>query len=68
MNLEEQGTSKVVLSVKEFCQQAGIGRTKVYQEITSGRLVARKCGRRTIIPISELNNWLEKLPEIRGVK
>jgi len=65
---ETQMKYKAVLSVNEFCLQAGIGRTMLYQEISSGRLVARKCGRRTIIPVSELNNWLERLPEIGGAE
>ncbi|MBO0334943.1 helix-turn-helix domain-containing protein [Sneathiella sp. CAU 1612] len=55
---------KAVLSVNETCQRAGIGRTKLYQEIASGRLKARKCGRRTIIPVTEFEDWLGRLPEI----
>ena len=65
---EISADSKTVLSVNEFCHQAGIGRTKLYQEIASGRLKARKCGRRTIIPAAEFENWLGRLPEIGGMQ
>ncbi len=68
MEQKLQHLEKTVFSVNEFCQQAGIGRTKLYQEIADGKLIARKCGRRTIIPVSELSKWLESLPEIGGKK
>lgn len=49
-------------SVNDFCQWVGIGRTAVYAEIGSGRLMAKKLGRRTIIPKSEAERWLAALP------
>ncbi|ATI63071.1 hypothetical protein ACVQKW_08455 [Edwardsiella tarda] len=42
-----------VLSVNDFCQWAGIGRTAFYTELKARRLVARKFGWRTIVPMSE---------------
>ena len=51
-----------ILSVNEFCKWAGIGRTAFYTELKAGRLVARKFGRRTIIPMSEAEKWLDSLP------
>ena len=53
-----------VLSVNDFCQWAGIGRTAFYAELKSGRLVARKFGRRTIVPLSEAEKWLDSLPVV----
>jgi excisionase family DNA binding protein len=61
-------SNTAALSVNEFCHQAGIGRTKLYQEIASGRLKALKCGRRTIIPLTEFENWLGRLPEIGEIQ
>lgn len=55
-----------VFSVNDFCQWAGIGRTAVYAELKAGRLTARKFGRRTIIPVSEAEKWLESLPTVSG--
>ncbi len=51
-----------VLSVNDFCHWAGIGRTAFYAELKAGRLVARKFGRRTIVPMSEAEKWLDSLP------
>ena len=55
---------KAALSVSEFCELAGIGRTKLYQEIAANRILAKKCGRRTIIHVSELEKWLAALPDL----
>lgn len=54
--------TKAALSVAEFCTIFGIGRTALYEELKTGRLKARKCGRRTLIPRSEGERWLESLP------
>lgn len=67
--MEQQKAEPVrsgVFSVNDFCQWAGIGRTAVYAELKAGRLTARKFGRRTIIPVSEAEKWLESLPTVRG--
>lgn len=53
---------KGAFSVEEFAEWAGIGRTLAFAELKSGRLVARKCGRRTIIPSEEAQRWLQQLP------
>ena len=49
-------------SVRDFCQWAGIGRTAFYEELKTGRLAAKKFGKRTLIPIAEAHRWLEELP------
>jgi hypothetical protein len=54
--------SKGIFSVNDFCHWAGIGRTAVYAEMKAGRLVARKFGRRTVIPQFEAERWLASLP------
>jgi excisionase family DNA binding protein len=50
------------MSVAQFCQNYGTGRTTAYQEIKAGRLRARKCGKRTIISEDDAENWLGSLP------
>ena len=52
-------------SVAEACVVAGIGRTKIYESIESGRLKARKIGKRTIILRSDLQEFLQSLPVIQ---
>lgn len=60
-----QTASSGVFSVNDFCQWACIGRTAFYAELKSGRLAAKKFGRRTIIQKSEAERWLNSLPPQR---
>ena len=50
------------LSIDESCHASGIGRTKIYEAIGAGELIARKCGRRTVILPRDLEAWLTNLP------
>jgi hypothetical protein len=36
----------------------------IYEEITAGRLIARKLGRRTIVRRSDALRWLRSLPSL----
>lgn len=49
-----------VLSIGEFCKAYGVGPSTMYQEIKSGALKRIKVGRRTLIPVSEAEAWLER--------
>ena len=53
------------LSVQNFCAWSGLGRTKVYDLITTGNLNPLKCGRRTLIPMAEAIRWRDALPSLR---
>lgn len=55
--------AKVMLSVNDFCASAGIGRSTFYEEIKIGRIKVKKCGKRTLVPISELEDWPRRLPD-----
>jgi excisionase family DNA binding protein len=62
---EQQRRSRQrALSIVEFCERYGLCRSKVYDEIKSGSLRARKIGRRTIITVDDAENWLERLPVV----
>ena len=50
------------LSVKEACKYISLGRTSFYKLVNSGQIPARKCGRRTIVLPSELEQALKSLP------
>ncbi|HYQ09097.1 MAG TPA: helix-turn-helix domain-containing protein [Xanthobacteraceae bacterium] len=52
------------MSIAEFCERYGPGRTKTYEELKSGRLRARKIGKRTIITEDDAEDWLLRLPVI----
>jgi hypothetical protein len=50
------------MSIAEFCERYSTGRTTAYEEIKAGRLLARKCGKRTIIGEVDAELWLGSLP------
>ena len=50
-------------SVKEFRACYGIGKTKTYEEIAAGRLVAKKVGARTLISRGAARSWFVRLPD-----
>jgi len=53
-----------LLSISEVLDMSGLGRTKIYQEISQGRLKALKCGRRTLIPSESIQAWISSLPSV----
>jgi excisionase family DNA binding protein len=52
---------KLALSIPEFCNTVGIGRSRAYEEIKAGRLPILKCGRRTLIARDAVVAWLSEL-------
>src|SRR5438067_13633658 len=50
------------MSISEFSERYGPGRTTIYEEIKLGRLRARKCGKRTWITEDDAEDWLRSLP------
>jgi hypothetical protein len=51
-------------SLASFALRHGISRSKVYEEIKNGRLVARKIGDRTVILADDGRIWRNKLPKV----
>jgi hypothetical protein len=50
------------LSINETCAVSGFGKTKIYEAISAGQLVARKFGKRTIVLQEDLSRFLTALP------
>lgn len=50
-------------TIKQFCEEFGIGRSLAYAEIAAGRLRSRKVGKRTLVMRSDVERWAESLPE-----
>jgi excisionase family DNA binding protein len=50
---------KLAYSIPEACIAIGIGRTRLYEEIKSGRIAVKKIGKRTLIPVSGLAAFLK---------
>jgi hypothetical protein len=49
-------------SVERFAEKHDISRAQTFKEISSGRLVARKVGSRTIITHEDAAKWRRSLP------
>jgi hypothetical protein len=60
----ERRARQRAMSINTFCADYGFGRTKAYEEMRSGRLRARKAGKRTIILVDDAEDWLCHLPAV----
>ena len=58
-------TKPIALTIPEAVKASGMSRTKIYAALQNG-LAAKKCGRRTLIPYNELENYLASLPEYQA--
>jgi len=65
---EQRFSRQRAISIDEFCERYGLGRTKAYEELKSGRLRGRKIGKRTIIAEDDAEEWLLHLPVIEAVQ
>lgn len=52
---------RLTMSVNEFCESVGIGRTKAYEILNSGVLEVVRLGRRTLITKSSVDALLKRL-------
>lgn len=52
------------ISINEAVRIFGIGRTKIYELIQAGDVVAFKLGRRTLLDSASLRNFIGCLPKI----
>lgn len=53
---------KLALSVREARKLLGIGQATIYRAINEGKIPAVKLGKRTLIPMKGLREWLDTLP------
>ena len=60
-------SQRISYSMPEAAETAGIGLTKLREEIDAKRLRARKVGSRTIITRDDLAAWAAQLPDIHDV-
>ena len=51
-----------LLTVKEVSKRLRLSHSFLYKEINSGRLVARKARRKTVIRVADINAWIASLP------
>ncbi len=48
----------LAVPIPEAARLSGCGRSTIYSEISKGNLKRRKVGRRTIVTMEDLRNWL----------
>lgn len=53
------------LTIAQFCRSYGLGRTSTYEAIRERRLVAKKYGKRTLIPVASARQFLDSLPAMQ---
>lgn len=53
-----------MLSIVEFSERNCICRSKIYEEIKAGRLIAVKVGTRTLITYEAEQAWRDSLPRL----
>lgn len=63
-NVRNSRSRPRVMSIAQFSKEYGVGRTKTYEELKSGRLHARKLGNRTLITEDDAEEWLCHLPKM----
>jgi len=49
---------RITLTVEETASVLGLGRTATYEAVRRGQLPSRRLGRRIIIPVPALLEWL----------
>ena len=62
-NNEDLEINKVAYSIKSAQKVLSIGNNSIYDELNSGRLKAKKFGKRTLIPAESLKQWLDSLED-----
>ena len=55
---------RAAFSVEEVRSQTGFCRDTLYRLIRENKLIARKCGKRTVILAGDLDAFLKSLPRI----
>ena len=57
-----------LIPLRDAIAMAGMRVTKAYQEIAAGRLATIKNGRRTFVRSTELQRYIDSLPEASSVR
>lgn len=56
----------LAISINEACKAANVGRTTLYGAIGRGELKVKKLGRRSILMIEDVSDWIKGLPESKS--
>jgi predicted DNA-binding protein len=53
----------MLYTILETKERIGLGTTRIYEEISAGRLKAKKCGRRTFIAAEAIEEFIRNLED-----
>lgn len=53
---------RITLSIEEVASLLGLGRTAAYEAARRGEIPSRRLGRRVVVPVPALLNWLGASP------
>lgn len=56
----------ITLTIPEAVRASGMSRTALYEALKRGDLTARKAGKRTLIPVADLQAFIDRLPSYRA--
>ena len=56
---------KRIYTINEFDELYGIGRSKIYEEITEGRIKSVMVGTKRMVRHDDAEEWLASLPEVK---
>jgi excisionase family DNA binding protein len=62
--MSDTASTTITLNIDEVMRRLGAGRARVYTAIASGKLPAKKLGRRTVVVESDLRAFIESLPRM----
>lgn len=65
-NARAEGDERLAVSPAEAARLAGIGRTTLYQALGSGELRSLKIGKRRLIMVDALRDWLAAAEQEAG--
>jgi excisionase family DNA binding protein len=51
----------ISVDIPEACRLTGVGRSKLYQLMDAGEIRSVKVGKRRLVPVASLREWLAKL-------
>ena len=54
-------SNPLLLDVREAARRVGLGRSRFYQELLSGRCESVTVGRRRLIPVASLDSYVARL-------
>lgn len=54
---------KLLVGIAEAARMIGVGRSKLYSEISASRIKVRKAGKRSLIAVTDIEDWCRNLPE-----